>query len=365
MDRFVDAVRRHGASFDTPAAVVLEDRMRENISRMQAFADSHGVALRPHAKTHKSIDIARLQLRAGAVGLTVSTLDQAEVFAAAGVTDILVAFPVWVSDAKARRIVRLLDGVELRLGLESREAVDAMVETGLAGLPGLELVIEVDCGAARTGVAPEEAGGLAGYAERRGLRVAGVYTYPGHGWAAGAAERAAHDQERALATAADSLRAAGVEPRIVSAGSTPTAKFSTGGAITEIRPGEYVFYSMDHYHHGVCAWEEISLFVATTVVSSGAGEQQIIDAGTMAIGREVNGGSLGAIAGDGGRITRVNEYHGFLDSGEGPRHPVGAVLPLIPNHSCTVVQNFRELIVLNSETGERERYPVSQFGRSA
>lgn len=366
MYRIIDAVKEYGATFDTPAVVVLEDRMRENISRMQAFADEHGVALRPHVKTHKSIDIAHLQMRAGAVGITVSNLYQAEVFAGAGITDVFVAFPIWASDSKAKRIKRLLAGIELKIGVESREAVDAMVEQGLAGLPGLELVIEVDCGAKRTGIPPETAGELAAYAEAAGLRVAGVYTYPGHGWAAGAAEGAARDQERALATAAASLRSAGVDPRIVSAGSTPTAKFSTGSVITEIRPGEYVFYSMDHYNHQVCAWDDIALFVVTTVVSRGSGDKQIIDVGTMALGREVNeDGNYGWIAGNGGAVSRVNEYHGFLDVGEGPGHAVGTVLPLIPNHSCSVVQNFKELIILNADTGEREVYPVNQFGRPA
>lgn len=366
MYRIIDAAKQYGDSFDTPAVIVLEDRMRENISRMQAFADEHGVALRPHVKTHKSIDIAHLQMRAGAVGITVSNLYQAEVFAVAGITDVFVAFPVWVSDAKAKRIRSLLDRVHLKIGVESREAVDAFARQGLAGVLGLELVIEVDCGAGRTGVAPEQAGGLAAYAEQAGLRVAGVYTYPGHGWAAGAAEGAARDQELALATSAESLRSAGVEPRIVSAGSTPTAKFSTGSVITEIRPGEYVFYSMDHYNHQVCAWDDIALFVLTTVVSRGSAERQIIDVGTMALGREVNAdGNYGWIAGNGGAVSRLNEYHGFLDVGEGPEHAIGTVLPLIPNHSCTVVQNFKELIVLNTETGTHEIYPVNQFGRPA
>lgn len=366
MYRIIDAARQFGAGFDTPAVVVLGDRLRDNIARMQSFADEHGVRLRPHVKTHKSVDIARLQMQAGATGITVSNLFQAEVFADSGIRDIFIAFPLWVSKRKAERIDGLLHSVDLKIGVESREAVEAMAAQGLAGRDRLELIIEIDCGAKRTGVAPEQAGELAAFAEQQGFCVAGVYTYPGHGWANGAAEGAARDQQRALAAAVASMRECGVEARVVSAGSTPTAKYSTDSVITEIRPGEYVFYSMDHYNHSVCAWDDIALFVATTVVSDGSGEHQMLDVGTMALGREVNeAGNYGWIAGNGGAIARLNEYHGFLAMSEAGRHEVGTVLPLIPNHSCTVVQNFHELIVLDTENGSREMYPINQFGRSS
>ncbi len=136
--------------------------------------------------------------------------------------------------------------------------------------------------------------------------------------------------------------------------------------ITEIRPGEYVFYSMDHFNHKVCAWDDIALFVVTTVVSEGAGDQQIVDVGTMALGpaRRTMSGNYGWIAGNGGAISRLNEYHGFLNLLDSEPHIVGDTLPLIPNHSCTVVQNFRELILLNPGNGSRRTLPVNQFGRS-
>jgi len=362
MDRIIDAVRQHGDAFDTPAVVVLAEVLRENIARMQACADGHGVALRPHVKTHKSVDIGRMQLAAGASGITVSDLHQAEVFAADGIDDIFLAFPLWLSAPKAARVRHLLKTVGLKIGLDSRAAVDAIVDRGLAGADRLELVVEVDCGGRRSGVAPAAAGDLARYAADRGLEVAGVFTYPGHGWALGAAEGAAHDQTAALAAAAAGLREVGIEPRIVSAGSTPTFAWSVAPGITEIRPGEYVFFSMDHCDHGICSPDEIALFVATTVVSAGPGNPQIIDVGTMAIGREADDhGHYGRIAGGGGALTRVNEYHGFLELGESPPHPIGTVLPLIPTHSCTAVQNASELLVLEAD-GTVDRFPVQQLG---
>jgi D-serine deaminase-like pyridoxal phosphate-dependent protein len=118
---------------------------------------------------------------------------------------------------------------------------------------------------------------------------------------------------------------------------------------------------MDHCNHGICSPDEIALFVATTVVSSGAGDPQIVDVGTMSLGREADDdGRYGRVAG-GGALSRVNEYHGFLDVGDAAPHPVGTVLPLIPTHSCTAVQNVKELLVLEPD-GSIDRFPVQQFG---
>ncbi|MFT4215310.1 MAG: alanine racemase [Microbacterium sp.] len=361
MQRIVEVVAEHSDEFDTPVVVVLGDRLRANIARMQAFADRHGVALRPHAKTHKSVDVARLQLYAGAQGLTVSTLGQAEVFANAGIDDIFLAYPLWVSATKAARIAALTERADLKLGVDSRAAIDAMAAHGLDALARLELVVEVDCGARRSGIEPAAAGELAAYARDRGLQVAGVYTYPGHGWAAGKAEGAGRDQAEALRIGAASLAQEGISARIVSAGSTPTARFSASDGVTEIRPGEYVFSSMDLYHHGTSSAEEIALFVATTVISDGHGPTQIVDSGTMTLGREIDAqGRYGWIAGSGTPLSRLNEYHGFLFVDDGARFPVGTVLPIVPNHACTVVQNAAQLFVLEPD-GTSVRYPVSQF----
>ncbi len=205
MYRIIDAVRAYGDSFDTPAVVVLEDRMRENISRMQAFANENDVQLRPHFKTHKSVDIAHMQIRAGAAGLTVSNLYQAEVCAAAGIPDIFLAFPLWVSESKAERIRRLLEGVRLKLGVDSERAVDAIVMHGLADIEGLELVIEIDLWR------EAERRESRGCGPTRGVRHSGRPSrgrrvhVPRPRVGGGAAEGAASDQEVALAAAAESL----------------------------------------------------------------------------------------------------------------------------------------------------------------
>ena len=215
----------------------------------------------------------------------------------------------------------------------------------------LQVVVEVDCGARRSGAPPEVAGDLALAARSRGLVPVGVFTYPGHGGSGtDARKRAAQDQHSALTTAVRSLAGVGVRAEVVSAGSTPTIEFSTGSPITEIRPGEYVFCDLDNTRLGACSEDQIALFVAATVVSDWVPDQAILDVGTKALGREGNlEKGYGGIAGTKAVLAKLNEYHGFLavPAGE-PRPRVGTVVPVVPNHVCPVVVNFEELIVTDS-----------------
>lgn len=202
MSRLQRALAALAGRVDTPAPIVLVDVMQDNIDRMQAFADQHGLHVRPHVKTHKCVEIGRRQLAAGAVGITAGNVGEAEVFAAAGFDDIFLAYPVWPSGTKGARLRRLTESVRLRVGVDNVAAIDALADA-MAGEPErLEVVIEVDCGARRSGAPPELAGDLALAARRRGLVPVGVFTYPGHGSAGpGARLRAARDQDAALVTA--------------------------------------------------------------------------------------------------------------------------------------------------------------------
>ncbi|WP_326600408.1 alanine racemase [Streptomyces sp. NBC_01803] len=352
---------------DTPSPVVVLDALHANISGMQQFAAAHDMALRPHVKTHKCVEIGRLQLEAGAVGITAGNIGEAEVFASAGFRDIFIAYPVWPAGTKPGRIRHLAETVRLRLGIDSREAVARLGETMRSSPGRLEVVVEVDCGAKRSGVAPEKAGELAAFAATCGLRPVGVYTYPGHGGSGGVDVRAAaaRDQSEALRHAVTSFDQAGIEARVVSAGSTPTAAFSTGTPINEIRPGEYVFGDMDNLRLGACQPEQIALFLTATVVSDSVPKQVILDAGTKALGREGSpakgyGTALGV---EGGHLTKLNEYHGFLTlSDEGDHPALGTVLAVVPNHVCPVVNNFDELIVTNAAGDPVARWPVAARG---
>lgn len=350
---------------DTPAPIVVRDVMQRNIDRMQSFADEHDLDVRPHVKTHKCVEIGRLQIDAGAVGITAGNVGEAEVFAAAGFNDIFIAYPVWPSGTKAKRIRTLAETTRLRVGVDNVAAIDALADAMGDEPDRLQVVVEIDCGARRSGAPPEAAGDLALAAGKRGLVPVGVYTYPGHG-ASGADSRkpAAQDQEAALTTAVRSFADVGATAEVVSAGSTPTVAFSTGSVITEIRPGEYVFGDLDNARLGACTEDQIALFVAATVVSDRVPNQLILDVGTKALGREGNPDKgYGGIAGSKAVLAKLNEYHGYLRvPPEEERPGVGTVLPVVPNHVCPVVNSFEELIITDSSGTSVQRWPVAARG---
>ncbi|MEJ1193507.1 alanine racemase [Pseudarthrobacter sp. CCNWLW207] len=365
MNRIQGALEALVERIDTPAPIVLVDVMQENIDRMQAFTARNNLDVRPHVKTHKCVEIARRQVRAGAVGITAGNVGEAEVFAAAGFDDIFLAYPIWPSGTKGRRIRRLAENTRLRVGADNIAAINGLADAMGAEPDRLQVVIEVDCGARRSGAPAEAAGDLALAARNRGLVPAGVFTYPGHGSAGPDARKgAAKDQDTALIAAVRSFNAAGVTAEVVSAGSTPTVEFSTSSVITEIRPGEYVFNDLNNARLGACTEDQIALFVAGTVVSDWIPDQVILDIGTKALGRE---GSpergYGGIAGTTAVLSKLNEYHGFLPLPAGGFRPrVGTVLPVVPNHVCPVVVNFEEYIVTDSTGTSLERWPVDARG---
>jgi D-serine deaminase-like pyridoxal phosphate-dependent protein len=350
---------------DTPVPIVLVDVMQRNIDGMQSFAAQHGVMVRPHVKTHKCVEIGRLQVDAGAVGIAAGNVGEAEVFAAAGFDDIFLAYPIWAAGTKRERIRRVAETTRLRVGVDNVAAIEALADAMGDEPDRLEVVVEVDCGARRSGAPPEVAGTLALTARKHGLVPVGVYTYPGHGGTGpDARQRAAQDQHTALTTAVRSLTGAGVRAEVVSAGSTPTVEFSTGSPVTEVRPGEYVFCDLDNLRLGACTEEQIALFVAATVVSDWVPGQVILDVGTKALGRE---GSLergyGGIAGAHAVLARLNEYHGFLAVPPAESRPgVGTVVPVVPNHVCPVVNSFEELLVTDTVGATPQRWPVAARG---
>ena len=209
-----------GLGLPTPTLVVDLTKLDRNIAAM-AGRRAAGVALRPHAKTHKTPEIARRQLQAGALGLTVATLGEAETFAEAGFDDLFIAYPLWVGDtAKLRRLRAVAEAVHVRVGVDSAEAAAALGHA--ASTAHIEALVEVDCGHHRSGVLPAAAPAVADACAQAGLEVAGVLTFPGHSYGPGMPARAAMDEAAALEEAAAGLGAAGHDARVRSGGSTPT-----------------------------------------------------------------------------------------------------------------------------------------------
>ena len=357
----------HPRDIETPALVVDLDRLTANVERMATATRGRGLRLRPHVKTHKCIEIARLQMQLGAVGLTVATLSEAEVFAGAGFDDLFVAYPIHPRGAGARRLQRLVEKVDLTVGVDTPAGAAAVAQA--AGGRSVRVVVEVDSGQHRTGVAPAETVDLARACAKLGLDVAGVFTHGGHAYGGPDAPHAArHDEGAALAESADLLRGAGFDVRMVSAGSTPTTGADRPPQVTEERPGTYVFGDRQQVALGACGPGDLAATVAATVVSVHA-DRFVVDAGSKVLAGDRPPWLAGAAAVTGlddAPVTRVSEHHGVVDRGEASwRLPeVGSTVLLAPNHVCTVVNLFDELVVCRG--GEVvDRWSVAARGCNA
>ncbi len=350
MDARADTV----AELETPALLLDLDIMAANLASTAARLRDRGISLRPHAKTHKSVEIARCQLDHGAAGLTVATIGEAEVFARHGFTDLFIAYPLFASGTKADALGRTRAPGE---AAGRRRVRGRCASPGAGAAPAraarapAEVLIEIDCGQHRTGVPPGAAGELAVTCRSLGLDVAGVFTHGGHGYARpGAGAGAAADEDAALWSAAQQLTGAGFDVREVSAGSTPTAAFA-GSHITEERPGTYVFNDRQQLVLGSCQAEEMAVTIAATVVSTTVRGQAVIDAGSKALASDRPGWLTGhgSVPDLGGAVVvSLSENHGLVDLGGHPAPAVGTVVTVIPNHICTVVNLFDRYTLLRS-----------------
>ena len=329
---------------ETPLAVLSRPALERNLLAMAALAGRSGLRLRPHAKTHKSPFVARRQLETGAVGLTVATLREAEVFAAAGVDDLVVANPP-VGAAKRARLAALA-GVTRRLAVALDEPALA------AGLPeAVEVLWEVDTGGHRVGSEPGEPT-LRAVAEllRHNPRFRGLITHGGHAYA-GERERAAREEWEGLVTTAERLRAAGIEVRELSVGSTPTAAFAPEagrGGVTEMRPGTYVYGDANQVALGSHALDDCALGVVATVVSAPAAGRRVLDCGSKSISADLRAGGLsghGLVAGHPDLvIERLSEEHAVVTGRS--NLAVGDRVLVVPAHACTTVNLHPALLVL-------------------
>jgi len=356
------------ATLETPVVVVDLDAVEARIDGMASSMLERGVALRPHAKTHKSIEVARRQLAAGAVGLTVATLGEAEVFAAAGIDDLFVAYPVIAAGAKGARLRDLSERCRLAVGADSVTGLEHIAAAVRGSAPPPEIVIEVDVGGHRTGVLPDAVGRLAERAGDLGLTVRGVFTHGGHSYA-GRSQRvaAAQDEIQGLGAAAESLRSVGIEPAVISAGSTPTAELSAGGAVNEERPGTYVFDDRQQTFLSERPLDDVALLVASTVVSHGAANGFVVDAGAKVLAKDVApylAGHGSVVGCPEAVIERVNDHHGVVSLPDGVARPaIGDVVWIAPNHVCPVVNLVDELVVARAGRIV-DRWPVDARGRN-
>jgi D-serine deaminase-like pyridoxal phosphate-dependent protein len=353
---------------ETPAALIDIARMQRNIARMQAHMNTLGVAFRPHVKTTKCIDVVRAQIAAGARGITVSTLKEAEAFFAAGIHDILYA--VSIAPSKLPRALALRrQGCKLKLVVDNPSAASALAAFCDQHDASFEVWIEVDTDGHRSGITPEqdtllEVGRIL---HENGVKVGGVMTHAGSSYELNTPEALAAlaEQERAgCVRAAQRLREAGIACPAVSVGSTPTALAATQlDGVTEVRAGVYVLFDLVMHNVGVCALDDIALSVLATVIGHQADKGwAILDAGWMAMSRDrgtskqshdfgygqpclLNGTLLPGYV-----VSGANQEHGILSSTEAgapvgdiaQRFPIGMKLRILPNHACATGAQFPE-----------------------
>lgn len=362
---------------DTPALLVDVSGLARNIARMQELANGFGVRLRPHTKTHKSPRIARWQVEAGAAGITVAKLGEAEVMADAGLDDILIANQV-IGEQKLRRLASLAERVRLALLVDSEEGVRQVdAAAGVAGL-AIDVLIEVDTGKGRCGLADlaEIARVAQLVSDSLHLRLRGVETHEGH--VAGGADpdtmrRLAGEAGRRAVRIAEELRGRGHEISEVSVGSTPAAPYTAAvEGVTEMRPGTYVFNDVNQMAIGQAAPDDCALRVLATVISRPASDRAVLDAGSKSLFSETvrNNFAVPDYSGyghipthPGVRIASLSEEHAVVHVPPDAEFPgVGAKLEIIPNHVCPAV-NLHDMLHVVEGDEVVDTWPVAARGR--
>ena len=353
----------------TPCALVDLDVVERNCARMSARAEGLGVKLRPHVKTHKCVSIARIQTRGHSGAITVSTLAEARAFAAGGFVDITYAVPVPLA-AIPEAADMLRQGVHLKLLLDHEATLRELEAFGLARGVSFPVFLKVDCGYHRAGVDPEREESAAfavSVARSPHLSLEGLLTHAGHAYHCRSAEeiRVVAEQERAvMAGFAAKLRSAGVLVPEVSAGSTPTccvAENWTG--VTEIRPGNYVFFDVFQGAIGSCSSDDALAFTVLATVIGHYPERgrMLLNAGALALSKDPGPAHLDP---DGGfgipcdlsgkpirglKLTGLSQEHAEAVVSAPAlygRFPIGAPLRIIPNHSCLAAACFERYLVL-------------------
>ncbi|MBM3812960.1 MAG: D-TA family PLP-dependent enzyme [Acidimicrobiia bacterium] len=340
------------SELDTPALLIDLDIMEANLKRVAEYAAAHDLRLRPHTKTHKTIDIGRRQLVSGAAGLTVAKVSEAEVMVKTETPDLLVAYPV-IGRGKLDRLAQLARSTQVTVAVDHLMAARQLSDAARQARVEFHVLAEVDVGLGRVGVQPAEAVDFArSVSNLAHLKFDGIAFYPGHIKLMDEAGQAAVDKlSDTVSGMVKQFRAASIPANIVSGGSTPTLYESHRIAgMNEIRPGTYIFNDRNTVECGSCKWEECAASILVTVVSTAKKGQMIIDGGskTFSSDRLATTGepTFGLIReAPGASFHRMMEEHGFVDLRRAERSDfqVGDRVQIVPNHICVAV-NLHERI---------------------
>lgn len=351
-----DRILRDPSSVDTPQLIVSEEILHRNIAEMAAFAKSINVQLRPHIKTHKSVEIARLQMAAGAVGITCAKVGEAEVMVnEGGIDDVLLAYPI-VGAKKYERIVKLMEKARIAVAVDSATAIEMIAQAMTRHERVIDIYLEVNTGQNRSGVMwGDEAVRFAQDIDRHpNLRLAGVMTHEGHvaAFAPDEISKQAITAGEKMVQTAEMIRGHGINLPTVSVGSTPAARMTpTVAGVTEMRPGTYVFNDSSLFRFGD-QWgvEDCAARFVATVVSRAAADRCVLDAGSKTLALDPNAGhkGYGYIVGHPDVIIdRLSEEHGACVLPEGEEgFAVGDTVEVIPNHICPTINLMDRMAIV-------------------
>ncbi len=366
------------ADVPTPALALDRGIVRANTVAMTARMRALGVRLRPHVKTAKSVPVAALATDGNFGGITVSTLAEARYFAAAGYRDILYGVGIVPDKLAAAAALQAETGARVQLVTDDAAIAAALDERAAALGAAFDVLIEIDTGQHRSGLAPD-ADGLIGVAHALsgpGVRLVGVMTHAGQAYhcADTAGLRAIAEEERAgVVAAAERLRKAGFDCPVVSAGSTPTAVHAESLAgVTEMRPGVYTLYDLTQMALGACRYEDIALSVVATVIGHHRGHGHLVlDAGFMALSKDtgaseflddVGFGWLADLDGRrlaGLRVTDMNQEHGLVPvsgAADFEAYPIGSRVRIVPNHACATAGGYDHYHVIDGGRAVVDRW---------
>lgn len=363
------------SALDTPVLLVDLDQLERNIDKMAVLVREAGVKLRPHTKTHKTPEVARLQLDRGATGITVAKLGEAEVMAEAGCLDILIANEV-IGEHKVERMARLSKKANLRSCVDSLEGAELLSRVAQRLGVRFTILLDVNTGLDRTGLSPTDAAKLGEQiADLPGLDLIGVFSYAGYkpGIPLESERRKWAEQEATIAVSvAKQLQSAGIEATEVSVAGSSSAPFAVSvPGVTEVRPGQYVFNDMNMQRMGMCELSDCALTIQARVISRPAPDRAVVDAGSKVLTTErriIEGQDpgFGSVKGyEGVRIDALWEEHGVLQLDDAGRElRVGDVVEIIPNHVCPTVNLADSWYGVRDGVVERE-FAVAARGRTA
>ncbi len=351
----------------TPALLIEKNTLLQNIKSMAEKAHKNKICLRPHIKTHKCLEIANLQREHGATGITVSTLGEASTFVNHGFTDVTLAYPI-IPD-KFPCLDALAQQAQLNLVTDHPAMVPLLEAYTIASNLQLTVLLKIDCGYHRCGVDPTDSRAISlvkQIDDAPTLTFGGILTHAGHAYNARSPQEIrtiADAEQEVILQFSETLQRHGFSPEIVSIGSTPTARLATDfkKGITEIRPGNYVFFDNTQVSLGVCQLTDCALSVLTSVVSV-QDTHVVVDAGATVLSKDAGATHIFSNQGYGvvltadkentaqqALITNLSHEHGkitFKDKTQHQSFSPGDHLRIIPNHSCLTANLFAHYYVV-------------------